>query len=71
MPPAGPVRAFLSYAHEDHAWRDAVLRQLGWLRHSGQLEVFYDPLIAPGQPWDGRISRRTRARLPSATVPPS
>ena len=38
-----PVRAFLSYAHEDHAWRDALLGQLGWLTNSGQLEVFYDP----------------------------
>jgi hypothetical protein len=34
MPPAGPVRAFLSYAHEDHAWRDRVLDHIGWLRHA-------------------------------------
>ena len=61
MPPAGPVRAFLSYAHEDQAWRDAVLGQLGWLRHSGELDVFYDPLIAPGQPWGGRIRDELRA----------
>ena len=40
MPPPGPVRAFLSYAHEDHVWRDSVLNQLGWLRHSGQLQAF-------------------------------
>ena len=42
MAPAGPVRAFLSYAHEDHAWRDRVLKQLGWLVNSGQLAVFDD-----------------------------
>ncbi len=42
MAPAGPVRAFLSYAHEDHAWRDALLGHLGWLVHSGQLAAFHD-----------------------------
>ena len=49
MAPAGPVRAFLSYAHEDHAWRDALLGHLGWLIDSGQLTVFRDPQIEPGR----------------------
>jgi TIR domain len=61
MPPAGPVRAFLSYAHEDHAWRDAVLDHLGWLRHSGQLQAFDDRRIKPGERWDPRIRREFEA----------
>lgn len=52
MPPPGPVRAFLSYAHEDHVWRDRVLKQLGWLSHSGQLDTFDDRAL-----WDQRIGR--------------
>lgn len=61
---AGAVRAFLSYAHEDHAWRDALLGQLGWLTHSGQLDLFCDPQITPGQAWNGRI----RDELASAEI---
>ena len=61
---AGPVRAFLSYAHEDHAWRDALLGQLGWLTHSGQFDLFCDPQITPGQAWNGRI----RDELASAEI---
>ena len=57
----GPVRAFLSYAHEDHVWRAALLGQLGWLIHSNQLDLFADPQIAPGQPWDGRIKAELQA----------
>jgi hypothetical protein len=61
MPFTGPVRAFLSYAHEDHAWRDAVLDHLGWLRHSGQLQAFDDRQIKPGERWDPRIRRELEA----------
>jgi TIR domain len=64
MAPAGPVRAFLSYAHEDHAWRDRVLNQLGWLRHSGQLQAFDDRQIKTGERWDPRI----RAELDAAAI---
>src|SRR5919206_3364188 len=52
---AEPVRVFLSYAHEDHEWRDAVLDHLGWLKHSGQLVHFDDRQIKPGEEWDARI----------------
>jgi TIR domain len=55
MPATGPVRAFLSYAHEDHVWRDAVLAHLGWLRHRGRLDLFDDRQIEPGTRWDPRI----------------
>jgi tetratricopeptide (TPR) repeat protein len=61
MPPAGPVRAFLSYAHEDHAWRDRVLDHIGWLRHSGQLHTFDDRQIKSGERWNPRIKRELEA----------
>src|SRR4051812_8983310 len=59
-----PVRAFLSYAHEDHLWRDLVLKHIGWLRHSGQLQMFDDRAIKPGELWD----RRIRDELDCATL---
>ena len=61
---ASPVRAFLSYAHEDSAWRDRVLKQLGWLVNSGQLKAFDDRQIKPGEQWDPRI----RAELEAASI---
>ena len=64
MAPAGPVRAFLSYAHEDFAWRDRVLKQLGWLVNSGQLQAFDDRQIKPGEQWDPRI----RGELEAAAI---
>ena len=55
MAETGPIRAFLSYAHEDHLWRDRVLKHLGWLRNSGRLEQFDDRQLKPGESWDERI----------------
>ena len=55
MAKIGPIRAFLSYAHEDHGWRDRVLMHLGWLRNSGRLEHFDDRQLKPGESWDSRI----------------
>lgn len=55
MAETGPIRAFLSYAHEDHGWRDRVLKHLGWLRNSGRLEHFDDRQLKPGEAWDSRI----------------
>ena len=52
MAKIGPIRAFLSYAHEDHGWRDRVLMHLGWLRNSGRLEHFDDRQLKPGESWD-------------------
>ena len=55
MAKTGPIRAFLSYAHEDHGWRDRVLMHLGWLRNSGRLEHFDDRQLKPGESWDAAI----------------
>ena len=55
MTTGGPVRLFLSYAHEDSKWCEAVLNHLGWLRHSGRVEAFHDRALKPGERWDDRI----------------
>ncbi len=71
MAPPGPVRAFLSYAHEDHAWRDAVLKHIGWLSHSHQLDTFDDRELKPGELWDERIGRELeRADIVIALISP-
>ena len=59
------VRVFLSYAHEDRAWCERLLDHLGGgLRHSGQLAVFDDQQIKPGEGWDERI----RGELAGAAI---
>ena len=60
----GLVRAFLSYAHEDAPWRDAVLNHLGWLRHTGRLVTFDDRELKPGRRWDPAI----KAELDAADI---
>ena len=57
MATSGPVRAFLSYAHEDHAWRAAVLKHIGWLSHTHQLDTFDDRELKPGELWDEWIGK--------------
>ena len=66
MPRSGimSVRVFVSYAHEDRAWCERLLDHLGWLRHSGQLAVFDDQQIKPGEQWDARI----RGELAGASI---
>ena len=64
MSGSGPVRVFLSYAHEDHKWRDDLLNQLGGLRHDDKLVHFDDRRIAPGEEWDARI----KAELAAADI---
>lgn len=59
-----PVRVFISYAHEDRAWCERLLAHLGGLRYSGQLAVFDDQQIKPGERWDDRI----RGELDGAAV---
>src|SRR4051812_49156185 len=59
-----PVSVFISYVHEDRAWRERLLDHLGWLRHSGQLAVFDDQQIKPGECWDGRV----RGELAAASI---
>ena len=63
MAATGPVRAFLSYAHEDSNWCKAVLKHIGWLEHSGQVAAFHDRELKPGS--DGTTGSRASSPRPS------
>lgn len=67
-----PVSVFISYAHEDRSWCERLLDHLGWLRHSGELAVFDDQQIKPGEQWDDRIrSELAKAQIVVPLVSPS
>ncbi len=51
-------RIFISYSHDDEAWKDRVVSQLGVLEHEGLLSVWEDRQIAAGDDWLPRSRRR-------------
>ena len=52
MEPTGATpRIFISYSHDDEAWKDRVVSQLGVLEHEGLLSVWEDRQIAAGDNW--------------------
>lgn len=50
-----PVRLFISYAHEDEAFKDELLVFLNPLKRSGQIEIWNDKAIVVGDKWDDKI----------------
>lgn len=58
------VSVFLSYAHEDETYRDALLKHLAVLRRSGMAEIWADIGIKAGENWHGEI----KSKLISADV---
>ncbi len=50
-PTSATPRIFISYSHDDEAWKDRVVSQLGVLEHEGLLSVWEDRQIAPGDDW--------------------
>lgn len=46
---------FISYAREDRAWHDRVVRALRVLELLGTVEIFSDEDIAPGSDWEAEI----------------
>jgi internalin A len=51
----GALRLFISYSHKDKAFMMQLRSALAPYINSGQLEVWADPLIVPGEPWEERI----------------
>src|ERR671910_523921 len=60
MPPAGPVRAFLSYAHADRQVVEALRDHLGWLENDERIAVFDDSRLVAGEDWDERLKAELR-----------
>lgn len=54
-----PLKVFVVYAHEDKPVRDKLLRQLRPLADNGEINLWSDQEIKPGEVWDEAI----RARL--------
>jgi hypothetical protein len=48
---------FVSYSHEDEAWKDRVVQHLRVLQHQGDLDLWDDRRIVPGEPWHDAIWR--------------
>ena len=44
-------RIFISYSHDDEAWKDRIVSQLGVLEHEGLLSVWEDRRIDAGGNW--------------------
>ncbi len=55
------ARVFISYAHEDVAFRDALTTHLNGLRSAGLIERWHDGEICPGQDWKRRIDQELHA----------
>jgi len=50
---AAPV--FVSYSHQDEAWKDQIVRHLRVLQLQGELDLWDDRRIAPGEDWHDAI----------------
>lgn len=54
--PVRPVRAFVSYAHEDRAYAERLKVSCAQLARDGWIELWSDAEIVPGQAWFPEIS---------------
>ena len=55
--PGPSVRLFVSYAHEDEPYKDALEKFLVTARRTRHLKVWHDRAIRPGDDWAERIDR--------------
>jgi internalin A len=51
-----PISAFISYAHKDETLRVELDTHLKLLQVTGELDVWHDRSIAPGEKWEGTIN---------------
>jgi internalin A len=62
--PVHPVAVFISYASKDESFRDQLEGALMPYERKGELEVWFDKLVEPGQTWEAEIlSRLERAQI--------
>lgn len=50
-----PAKVFISYSHDDEAWKDRLVAQLGVLQQQHLLETWDDRQIAAGDNWQPHI----------------
>src|SRR5687767_1937039 len=58
------LKIFYSYAHENEALKDELMRHLAVLRHENLVNEWHDGRIDPGAMWDQEI----RAQLAAADI---
>ena len=52
---SGRVEVFVSYSHEDEAFKTGLVRHLSILRRQQLISIWYDRKIGPGEEWRGQI----------------
>ncbi|MDO8945657.1 MAG: TIR domain-containing protein [Desulfocapsaceae bacterium] len=52
-----PLKVFYSYSHEDKNYRKMLSDHLSLLRHSNEIEDWYDECVYPGMEWKPEITR--------------
>lgn len=50
-----PVKLFISYAHDEFAYKDELVKALYQLERDGLIRIWTDEEIVPGQEWDVNI----------------
>ena len=53
-----PAKVFFSYAHEDEAFKDKLIKHLSILQRQSIIEAWHDRMIAPGAAWEHEIDRQ-------------
>ena len=66
MPTSGRINVFYSYAREDEAYRDRLVKQLQSLRDDDVISEWYDRMIEPGIDWKNAIEENQR---PGPSIP--
>ena len=49
------VKFFISYSHDEYTFKDELIKYLRPLENAGQVEIWTDEQIVPGQEWDKNI----------------
>lgn len=55
MPDTNIKNIFISYAHEDELFKDKLVKHLSGLTRNGEINLWTDTVIVPGQEWDNEI----------------
>jgi TIR domain len=62
--PTQPITIFCSYTHADESYKDALKTALAVPIRNGEISLWHDRLIVPGQEWDNEI----KSQLNSADI---
>lgn len=52
---SNPAKVFFSYAHEDEAFKNKLIKHLSILKRQSVIETWHDRMISAGGEWKGQI----------------